>query len=120
MLYKCGGRLVGERTRRPSSVTMTELLFADDAAVVSTSRESMERAAHMLDVVTSEWGLSVSVPKTKLMVAGAQNEDQEDIQPICIKGEAVEVVSAFRYLGSVVESHGSMMGDMEDKIARAS
>lgn len=69
VLYKCGGRLVCERTRRPSPVTMTELLFADDAAVVGTARESMERAAHRLDVVTSKWYLTVSV--TKLIVTGA-------------------------------------------------
>ena len=37
--YKCGGRLVGQRTRRPSKVRVTELLFADDAAAVGTSRE---------------------------------------------------------------------------------
>ena len=43
--YKCGGRLVGQRTRRPSKVRVTELLFADDAAAVGTSRESMEYAS---------------------------------------------------------------------------
>ena len=39
MLYKQGGRLVGERTRRPSVFMVTELLFADDAAAVGTTRE---------------------------------------------------------------------------------
>lgn len=117
VLYKCGGRLVGERARRPSSVTITELLFVDDTAVVNTTRESMERAALMLDKVTSEWGLTVSVHKTKLMVAGVQSEDEGDIQPIQIR---VEVVPAFRYLGSVIEAYGGIMKDVEDKIACAS
>ena len=66
ILYKCSGKLIGERTRSPSSFTATELLFADDAAAVGTSRENMERTA----LVTSEWGLTVSVSKTKLLVAG--------------------------------------------------
>ena len=35
VLYKCGGKLVGDRTRRPSMMTVTELQFADDAAVVT-------------------------------------------------------------------------------------
>ena len=30
MLVKCGGKLVGKRTRRPSSFELSELLFADD------------------------------------------------------------------------------------------
>ncbi len=33
ILYKCGGRLIGERTTRPSRATVTELQFADDASV---------------------------------------------------------------------------------------
>ena len=32
-LYKCGGKLVGERTRAPSTSWMTELSFADAAIV---------------------------------------------------------------------------------------
>ena len=75
-LYKQGGRLVGERTRRPSVFMVTELLFADDAAAVGTTRESVERAARVLDEVTSEWGLRMSMPKTKIMVGGARDEEE--------------------------------------------
>ena len=32
-LYKCGGKLMGERTRAPSTSWITELRFADDAAI---------------------------------------------------------------------------------------
>ena len=70
IIYKCSGKLISERTRSPSSFTVTELLFADDTAAVGTSRENMERAALVLEEVTSEWGLTVSVSKTKLLVAG--------------------------------------------------
>ena len=41
--YKCGGRLVGERTSRPLKTIATELQFADDAALVGSSREEIER-----------------------------------------------------------------------------
>ena len=39
--------------------TVTKLLFADNAAAVGTSRESVERAARVLDEATSEWGLKI-------------------------------------------------------------
>ena len=39
--------------------TVTKLLFADNAAAVGTSRESVERAARVLDEATSEWGLQI-------------------------------------------------------------
>ena len=67
--YKCGGKLVGDRTRWPLKTTATELQFADDAALVGSSREEIERAAQTLDEVASEWGLTLSLPKTKLLVA---------------------------------------------------
>ena len=118
VLYKCNGKLVGERTRRPSTMTVTALLFADDAAAVSTTREDIERAAHVLDEVTSEWGLRMNMPKTKLMVAGVQCE--EDLRPIYIKGETIEAVKEFKYLGAIIEPHGGIERDEQDRIARAS
>ena len=51
-------------------MTMTELLFADDAAAVGTTREAIVEAAQVLDKVTTEWGLTMSIPMTKLLVAG--------------------------------------------------
>ena len=116
--YKYGGKLVGERTRRPLKTTVTELQFADDAALVGSSREEIERAARTLDKVASEWGLTLSLPKTKLLVADTWSED--DLQPITIRGESIEVVPEFRYLGSIVEKHGEVTEDVVDKIARAS
>ena len=77
LLYKCSGKLIAERTRSASSFTATELLFADDAAAVGTTRASMEKAAQVLEEVTSEWGLTVSVSKTKLLVAGVNCEDTD-------------------------------------------
>ena len=116
--YKCGGKLVGERTRRPLKITVTELQFADDAALVCSLREGVQRSARTLDQVASEWGLTLSLQKTKRMVVGTWSE--EDIQPIIIRGDSIEVVPEFSYLGSIVEVHGEVQKDVEDKIARAS
>ena len=49
--YKCGGKLVGERMWTPLKTTITELQFADDAALVGSSREEIGRAARALDKV---------------------------------------------------------------------
>ena len=115
ILYKCGGKLTGERTRNPSSLTVTELLFADDAAAVGTTRESMERAAQALEEVTSEWGLTVSVPKTKLLVADVHCEET-DLQPIYTRGGATEAVTEFKYLGVTIEANRSLHREVENRI----
>ena len=65
MQYRIGGKLVGERTRRPLSFTVSECLFADDAALVYSSRENMFVAAKIFEEVSTGWGLILSVPKTK-------------------------------------------------------
>ncbi len=39
VLYKCGGKLVGERKRRPCKERVTELQFAGDLATVETTRD---------------------------------------------------------------------------------
>ena len=116
--YKCAGKLVEERTRQPLKTTATELQFADDAALVGSSREEIEWAAQTLDEVASEWGLTLSLPKTKLLVAGVWSDN--DLQPISIRGDTIETVPEFRYLGSIVEAHGEILKEVENRIARAS
>ena len=39
---------------------------------------------------------------------------------VCIGSSVVDMVPSFRYLGFVVESHGGVMLDLDNKIARAS
>ena len=120
ILYKCGGKLIGERTRSPQTAKVNELLFADDAAVVSTTRGKMERAAQFLGEETTEWGLTISIPKTKMLVAGKSSVNEADLRAISIGGEEVETVNAFQYLGATVEGNGNIMNDVENRIAKAS
>ncbi len=41
ILYKCCGKFIGERTWRLSVDKVTELLFTDDAVIMTPHRESM-------------------------------------------------------------------------------
>ena len=119
VFYKYGGKLVGERTRKPLSFEITELLFADDGVMVCCTRKDMEEAARVFDEVAAEFGLTVSVIKTKLLVVGCDLEE-EDLAPLYIRGQLVEQVQSFKYLGSFVETSGSVLLDVQDKIGRAS
>ena len=49
---------------------LSECLFADDAALVCSCRENIVLTARMSDEVANENGLTLSVPKMKLLVAG--------------------------------------------------
>ena len=65
LLYKCGGKLVGERTRVPLSSWLNEFCFADDAAVVVATKKNLVKATIELDRMVQACGLTISVPKAK-------------------------------------------------------
>ncbi len=118
ILYKCGGKLVGERTRRPLTATVSELQFADDIATTGTSRESIVNAAHVLDDLLKKWGLTLSIVKTKLLVAGGG--DEADMRLLRLDGGEVECVSEFKYLGSIIEAKGGIAREVGERVAKAS
>ena len=76
--------------------------------------------------VASDFGLTVSVPKTKLMVSGreATAKDKAPIAPLHpthpTGDEQVESVNEFSYLGSVISSPGRVQPDIDKGIAQAS
>ena len=109
---------MGERTRRVLKVAVTELQFADDVAMLGSTREQIERTVNVFEEVASQWRLTVSLSKTKLLVVNG-SVDGDDLQPLIIGGLAIEVVSDLQYLGAIVESKGEIMNDVEERIARA-
>ena len=119
MLYKCNGRLVGARTRSPFHTHVSELLFADDGCAVTTTKEGMDQAVKVLLRVTSQWGFTVSISKTKLMVV-SEGLQEGDVAPISTDNGVTEVVSDFKYLGTSVSSSGKVEGEVKERIGHSS
>ena len=71
----------------------------------------MDVAAKVFDEVSAGWGLTLSVPKTKLLVAGV-GLSPDVVAPFQMNGGIVEVVKEFQYLGSLVEAAGGMTGSL--------
>ena len=117
--FKLGGKLVEERTRRPNSFVLSECFFVDDTALVCSCREDMVLAARTFDEIATKYGLTLSVPKTKLLVAGLGLAN-DDLAPLELNGGVVEVVNQFKYLGSLVEACGGVVGEVGCRIVQAS
>ena len=68
----------------------------------------------------TEYGLTLSVPKTKLLVVGL-GLTNDDLAPLALNGgavvEVVEVVEHFKYLGSLVEAYGGVVDEVGCRIA---
>ena len=76
----------------------------------------METAATALEGLSLAWGLSLSILKAMLLVAGTPHS--EALQPLQLAGGIVECVTGFQYLGSM--SQGRCREDFCERIAKAS
>ena len=117
--YNINGQLMQKPRRTAVSDTVTECQFADDSTLFATSRSGLERAAVTFDEVASEFGLTVSLSKTKFMVIGRDISDA-DPAPVCVGSNQIECVTEFRYLGSMIDTSGRCSIDISSRIAAAS
>ena len=77
---------------------ISSLLFADDICFLSTTVLGLQKMLNRLAVYCEEWGLRVNVQKTKIIIfkKGARPTKVEKWR---YKGEKIEVVRKFKYLG---------------------
>jgi len=76
------------------------------------------KATTELNTIVTACGLTISIPKTKFLVAGS-GILQGDLDPIVIGDGSITSVSSFCYLGSLLESHGGVQLELNTRISRA-
>ena len=67
-----------------------------------------------------QWGLTISTKKTKVVVVGRDAAEQSPNAVITIRGEVLEVVSHYKYLGSMFTSDGMLDTEILHRVASAS
>ena len=70
-------KLFRRSTRNAEECRLTECQFADDAALLSTTRIGAEQAIKSFIEVAGAFGLTVSLSKTKLIVAGHDVQEKK-------------------------------------------
>jgi len=75
-------------------------------------------ALQQLEVETQQWGLTISVPKTKLMCVCAKGK-APPLLVVALQGEVVEWVFKFKYLGTLVSSFGDILVEMQARVVKA-
>ncbi len=93
---------------------LDDLDFADDIALLSNTRNQMQRKLDCLNKQAKSTGLKINTGKTKVMRLNASNKE-----PITIEQEAVEDVDKFTYLGATVSKTGGAGEDMKQRIGKA-
>jgi hypothetical protein len=87
----CGGASL------PGGLTLKDLLYADDMALLAESPEDLVTMLQVCQRWANENGFTFSVEKSKVMVLAGANPQQMPI--IDMYGEALEWVKVFQYLG---------------------
>ena len=95
-----GFTLQPRRSRRHPAITITDLDFADDIALLSDEIEGAQNLLRRVEEEASKTGLKANGKKTTVMTF-----NQEIDPKICtIDGTVLEVVDDFKYLGSWVNN----------------
>jgi hypothetical protein len=106
--------LFRNRLTQKGEFLISALLYADDTALLALSYDDLCEMIRVLDHVTCEWGLTISIEKTKIVVFGGCLDDNRI--PMMLRGEQIKEVDEFKYLGSVFTSDGTDTKDLDTRI----
>ena len=100
---------------RVNKFLICELLFADDAALVSHTVGELQKLLNRFSYACKEFGLTISIKKTKVM-------DQEVDNPpnVMIDGTPLDAMNTFTYLGATITSNLSLNEEITMRICKAS
>ena len=119
--YLLDADLVGNRKKLTSEVSVSDLEYADDMALVSDSYDGLTTLLESLDSKCRHMGLTINCKKTKLL-AVLPDADAQPPAPILLHAESdpIEVVPSFQYLGSTVSSDCTSIVEVSSRITKAS
>ena len=75
--YKLDKKLFRRYTRNSEELKINECQFADDAALLATTKRGAETATMEYMRVAKDFGLTLSIPKTEVMAVGREVTDED-------------------------------------------
>ena len=95
--------------------TVRELLFADDAALVAHSAESLQRLLDRFSQSCGSFELKISLKKTVTMHQGSAGSNSE----VNVDGSSLDNVDKFCYLGSMLAKNLDLNEEITKRIGKA-
>ena len=91
-----------------------DLDFADDLALLSSTRRQLPLKNERLSNASKATGLKINITKTKVMRFNAASEEE-----VTVNGEELEDVDSFVYLGAKVSTAGGADDDINSRLCKA-
>ena len=114
--YKMDRKLFRQYTR---DSRIMECKFTDDSALLASTRSGAVKTVTEYQQTGRDFGLMVSIPKTKHMVTGRLVEEGNHTS-VSLAGGNIDVVEEFPYLGSKTARFGRSDVDVDRRIVQAS
>ena len=89
--------------------------FADDMALLAEDEMMLKNMLMELNERCEEYGMKININKTKSMVIGRKPQKID----LRIKGESIEQVVIFKYLGCNISSNMNCCQEVKQRIAMA-
>ena len=93
---------------------LDDLDFADDLALLSSTRRQLQLKNERLSNASKGTGLKINITKTKVMRFNAASEEE-----VIVNGEELEDVDSFVYLGAKVSTAGGADDDINSRLCKA-
>ena len=110
---------VTKHTGVASMIQLFLVLYADDTAILADSPEGLQKSLDLLDNYCEKWKLTVNAEKTKIVVFESQNTHETDRYEFMYKGQKLDIVLHFKYLGITLSKNGSLSPAVEDLCEQA-
>ena len=84
---------------------MSTLLIADDQVIIGDTEDNLQKAAHKLNQIITQYGLTISIQKTKSMAFKGWDPVRTKI---VIDNKIIEQLNLFNYLGNMISYEAEM------------
>ena len=91
---------------------LSTLLFADDQIIIADTEDNLQKGAHELNQIITEYGLTIPVQKTKWMAFKGRDPVRTKIVR---DNKIIEQVNLFNYLGNMISYEGEL--DIDNKLS---
>ena len=101
-----------------SEISLNHLLYVDDMAILSLSKEGLQNSFNKKEAYCKEWHLVVSIKETKTVVFNRTGKLLKGF-PFKYEGKHIELVREFKYLGITVTASGGLHNAREKRRKQA-
>ena len=106
---------------KTTKVTVCELQYADDNAILAHSEEDLQAAMNAFTNAYSALGLKINAKKTQILYQPRPELSTHDLPEVSIHaaGEELRVVDTFNYLGSTLSSKVNIDAEIDRRLQAA-